>query len=334
VSGPTGGADDLEVRPYRTEDRAAVLDLLSASLGWVPDDVFDAYFAWKHEENPLGASAGWVALTGGRVVGLRTFLRWRFTDVDGRDTPAVRAVDTATHPDFQGRGVFRRLTLHALEELAREGVAFVFNTPNDQSRPGYLRMGWQVVGRLPTAVRPTSFAALGRMARARVPAERWSLPSDVGWPAVEAVTLPATAELLGTVAPPGGLRTHRSVEHLLWRYGFSPLRYRALALDDDPAQGLAVFRTRRRGASIETALCEVTVPDGDRRAARELERIVAHHSGGDHVIRLGGPAADRAGYVRLPRQGPLLVWRDVTGGGRTAPGVGRWDLTLGDIELF
>ena len=68
---------------------------------------------------------------------------------------AVRAVDTATDPDYQGRGLFTRLTLQAIDELRAEGVDFVFNTPNDQSRPGYLKMGWQVVGTLPTHVRPT-----------------------------------------------------------------------------------------------------------------------------------------------------------------------------------
>ena len=86
----------------------------------------------------------------------RVLMRWEFVE-HGRVVHAVRAVDTATHPDYQGRGIFTRLTLHALDELRHE-IDFVFNTPNDQSRPGYLKMGWQVVGRLPTAVRPTGLA--------------------------------------------------------------------------------------------------------------------------------------------------------------------------------
>ena len=36
----------------------------------------------------------------------------------------------------------------------------MFNTPNDQSRPGYLKMGWQVVGRVPIGVRPARSAVL------------------------------------------------------------------------------------------------------------------------------------------------------------------------------
>ncbi len=40
------------------------------------------------------------------MIGFRTFLRWEFEDA-GRVVRAVRAVDTATHPDHRGRGIFR-----------------------------------------------------------------------------------------------------------------------------------------------------------------------------------------------------------------------------------
>jgi GNAT superfamily N-acetyltransferase len=76
-------------------------------------------------------------------------------DPDGTTINAVRAVDTATHPDWQGRGIFSRLTLGALDDLRDDGVDCVFNTPNDKSRPGYLKMGWQQVGKVPVSVRLT-----------------------------------------------------------------------------------------------------------------------------------------------------------------------------------
>jgi len=79
------------------------------------------------------------------------FLRWMFLRPEGGVATAVRAVDTATLPAAQGRGVFTRLTTTAVDELREQGVDFVFNTPNDRSRPGYLKMGWQVVGRVPGA---------------------------------------------------------------------------------------------------------------------------------------------------------------------------------------
>lgn len=329
----TGRTAAPEIRAVRPEDLDAVLELLGASLHWVPGELFRRFFEWKHHENPFGPSPAWVAVEGSRVVGFRTFLRWEFEHPDGRVRRAVRAVDTATHPDAQGRGVFRALTVHALDELAREGVDFVFNTPNAQSRPGYLKMGWQEVGRLPASVRPRGPGALVRMRAARVPAERWSLQASAGVPAPEAFADPHVDDLLRSLPAPRALRTRRTRAQLAWRYGFEPLAYRVLALDGDVRRGLAVFRVRRRGGATEAALCEVLAPGGDRRAAAALERLVARAGEADYVIRLDRRPLTRSGYVRLPRQGPVLTWRPVAGAG-ARPTPRELDLTLGDVELF
>ncbi len=121
----------------------------------------------------------WVATDRGRVVAFRAFMRWEFVR-GGRVLRAVRAVDTATDPDYQGRGLFRALTMHGLESVRADGVDFVFNTPNGQSRPGYLKMGWRDVGRLPAAVRFTGPTGAIAALRSRVPAERWSTDLDIG----------------------------------------------------------------------------------------------------------------------------------------------------------
>src|SRR5207245_291635 len=70
-----------------------------------------------------------------------------------------------------------------LDELATDGVELVFNTPNRQSLPGYLKMGWREVGRLPAAVRPTRWRFAAVAATARRAAGRAGVPSSVGVPA-------------------------------------------------------------------------------------------------------------------------------------------------------
>ena len=192
----------------------------------------------------------------GRIVGFRTFSRWEFDR--GADTvTAVRAVDTATHPDYQGRGIFSLLTRQALDELAAEKVGFVFNTPNDRSRPGYLKMGWQLVERLPVAATPRSPLSLVRLARARTPADKWSAPTDAGVPVADVLADAAGVEALLAASRPddGRLRTRRTPDYLAWRYGFPPLHYRAVVAPGGVKEGLVVFRLRRRGAALEAAVC-------------------------------------------------------------------------------
>jgi GNAT superfamily N-acetyltransferase len=322
----------IEIRAAAAADHEAILALAAQALGWRDPERDAALFRWKHVDNAFGPSPLWVAVDDGEVVGFRAFLRWAFDDPRFGHQRAVRAVDTATHPAHQGKGIFTALTRHALLAERAEGTDFVFNTPNDQSRPGYLKMGWRVVGRVPVAAAVASPAAARRMLGARVPAAKWSEPCPVGVPAAAAFAdAPAVERLLASVAPPSGLRTARSVDFLRWRYGLDDLRYRVLWRGASVEDGLAVFRVRRRGAATETTLADLILPGGDRRARLDLVAAVRRATGSDYVISVQRPPlAGRS--VRLPGQGPVLTWRGI--GRSAAPGLDAWDLTLGDVELF
>ncbi|MCZ7631248.1 MAG: hypothetical protein M5U19_20350 [Microthrixaceae bacterium] len=56
--------------------------------------------------------------------------------------------------------------------------------------------------------------------------------------------------------------TDLSAAYLHWRYGFEPLRYRAVPVGDRIEDGLVVVRMRRRGEALECAVVEVVVPRG------------------------------------------------------------------------
>lgn len=149
------------VRELAKDDEPVVLELLTAALAGGPTgERTPEFFAWKHRENPFGSSPGLVAESAdGAIVAVRLFLRWEFLH-QGETVRAVRAVDTATHPAAQGRGLFKRLTLDLLDRLSAD-TDLVFNTPNANSLPGYLRMGWREVGKVPIAlhpIRPLAFA--------------------------------------------------------------------------------------------------------------------------------------------------------------------------------
>lgn len=317
----------LEVRRAEADDRSAIVDLCRRSLGWDDAGRDAAFYAWKHDENPAGPSPEWIAVTPtGEIAGVRVFLRWRFSH-EGRSLLGVRAVDTATDPAWRGQGVFTRLTLGALPGLRRDGVDFVFNTPNDQSRPGYLKMGWQAVGRVPVGVRLRPGAA--RYARSiRTPADRWGRITDVGMSVPETLDQPEVGSLLERLDPRSGIATEISLEWLRWRYRFMPLGYRAVLLNGrDLADGLVVFRLRNRGPLLECTVCEVLAPSGAdvRRGLRNLLK----RTGAD--MMLVAPGSVSAGVPSMPL-GPMLTWRPICRPG--APRIGDLSLTMGDLELF
>jgi GNAT superfamily N-acetyltransferase len=324
------GPDDLEIRVATPDDDAQVIPLLRESLGKSDDPHYEAFLDWKHRQNAFGVSAAWLALYEGRAVGYRTLLRWRFRNSDNKVITAVRAVDTATHPEFQGLGIFRTLTVRGVAELTLAGDGIVFNTPNDKSRPGYLKMGWSQVRSLPVGVLPARPSSLVKMVNSRVPASLWSEVTSVGQSAPEAFADRAVAEALLQFAPATGFRTDRTPEYLAWRTAFGPLGYRVLfAADGDPESGAIVFRLRRRGETLEAAVIEELVPD--RRTGSRLVRRMLRESGADYAIGLTtGP---HAGLVRMPvpGMGPILTTRPLAS---SPPPADDWCLTLGDVELF
>jgi GNAT superfamily N-acetyltransferase len=329
-------------------DERAVLDLLHESLAGGPTgERTSEFFRWKHVDNPFGPSLALAAFDGDRLVGIRLVMRWAFR-LDGRRVTAGRMVDTATHPDYRGRGIFQSLTRSALE-LAREDTDLIFNTPNASSKPGYLKMGWQTVGVVATSFSPVHPVRFVRGARAALAAagHREVFDTSTPLPPVSQVLDDHRNDVAALLASrnaglrPSRLVTDSSPAYLQWRYATAPgLDYRALpVVRDGRLRALGIGRVRPRGGLRELTLAEALTQPG---AAGDLRRILrgSRRSGVDHVAtHLPGSTASpttlgRCGFVTTSRVGlthttlllrPLPV--DVTA-------VGSWDLTLGDIEVF
>ncbi|MCF6460448.1 GNAT family N-acetyltransferase [Clostridium sp. Cult3] len=94
------------------------------------------WFRWKYMDNIYGDSYMVLAYQGDKAVGARSF--WR-NDIDGH--LCYQPCDTGVVKEARGRGIFSKMTLMALDET-KDG--FIYNYPNDNSRPGYLKLGWKI----------------------------------------------------------------------------------------------------------------------------------------------------------------------------------------------
>ena len=338
-------AADMTIRRATKQDEHAVLDLLRISMGedavaWTPD-----YWRWKHELNPFGPSAILVAEADGRLVGLRAFMRWTWWSA-GAAVPAVRAVDTATHPEFRGQGLFKRLTLRLRDEMEEEGVAFVFNTPNAQSRPGYLKMGWSLVGKPTLWVRPVQPIRLAlALRREGLGGEEGSPPPVEATSASEVLARPDIQALVESAAGATSEAYHTKTDlaYLNWRYAAIPgFDYQATVQGRGSDGALAIVRTRQRGALRELRVCDLVVgPSAEaQRNARSLLSKLPGIADVDVVIGMRSPnlpisALMLAGYLPAPNTGPILTAYPLARGDGSDPRrLSDWQPSIGAFELF
>ena len=123
------------IEPYNPEDESQVLDLLQGSLGDGISQWKDGrLWRWKHLANPFGPSYIIVAKNEtGQVIGMRAMIGWSFT-TGGRTLKSLRPVDTVTHPDYRGQGVFAELTKKGFSDAKNQGFETLITT-SGQSRP-------------------------------------------------------------------------------------------------------------------------------------------------------------------------------------------------------
>jgi GNAT superfamily N-acetyltransferase len=124
---------------------------------WSSDvDTNAKYVEWKYHQNPYAQPPlVYLALTGGRVVGMRGFMgsRWQI----GNESLSVPlACDLAIEPAHRDRGVFSLLMGAALEDLAELGYRYVFNlSAQRETLVASLATGWRSVGSLGVLRRST-----------------------------------------------------------------------------------------------------------------------------------------------------------------------------------
>lgn len=336
-------AETLEVRRGTDADIPGVIELMRAALGEGTIPRTQEFWLWKHRKNPFGQSPMWVALDEGRVVGVRLFLRWKWRS-DGEGLDAVRAVDTATHPDYQGRGIFKRLTMALVDEMRQCGPAFVFNTPNGKSRPGYLKMGWQMAGRLSLWVRPRPVLLTSVLIQQGKCSEI-DEPSCVGQSEIEAAIQQAGREGLLQKHAAGSQQYRTPVDnaYLEWRYLRCPAaRYQAFSTH--PSRALVICRVRQRNGLRELAISDIFYEDslsGIKQASESIRAVVARAKPDYVIAALSRSMREvavmtRAGFMPAPFAGPVLTVRELAGWG-TGPDprrISNFKLSIGDMELF
>lgn len=223
------------VRPCREDDINDVLHLLRLTLSNSGASTKSSEnWNWKHSQSPAGKSLVLVAesVESKDVIGVRALMFFDASNNKGERVKLARPVDTATHPNWGRLGIFKNLTLSAVSALPAMGVHRIFNTPNSNSLPGYLKMGWDLKQRPAIYGRSFTFQQLLApilTSRARTRRRDTSISFEINSILqMERRSLEAVAsfcEDAETRRAVNGLRILRTRATLTWRYSHPSANY-------------------------------------------------------------------------------------------------------------
>ncbi|MGI4718319.1 MAG: GNAT family N-acetyltransferase [Janthinobacterium lividum] len=145
------------------------------------DKFTPAYLDWLYLANPDGAAVGYDAWDGERLAAHYVCVPARAW-VEGREVRVLLSLNTATHPDYQGKGLFTKLAAMTYEAGAEAGYEGVYGVANANSTPGFIRkLGFQLVRPLEARVGVGALRHAPKAPAAALSFERSWSPEALAW---------------------------------------------------------------------------------------------------------------------------------------------------------
>lgn len=120
------------------------------------------YLKWLYADNPAGKVVGFDAWEGRELAAHYACIPVDAL-VNGVRRRVLLSLNTATHPKFQGKGLFTKLAALTYERAAAEGFHAVYGVANSNSTPGFLRkLGFSLVSPLDAKI------GVGRISREQI----------------------------------------------------------------------------------------------------------------------------------------------------------------------
>jgi len=103
------------------------------------------YLRWLYCDNPAGSAIGFDAWDGEQLAGHYACVP-AYASCAGARIKTMLSLNTATHPAYQGQGLFTQLAERTYAAAAAAGIASVHGVANANSTPGFVRkLGFRLI---------------------------------------------------------------------------------------------------------------------------------------------------------------------------------------------
>jgi GNAT superfamily N-acetyltransferase len=253
AAAPAAAAPTLTFAPVRCDDAAlALYGQLFAACFPGTEKFTPAYLRWLYADNPDGGVAGYDAWDGERLAAHYVCVPGMAT-IGGQQVRVLLSLNTATHPDYQGKGLFTKLAALTYDSAREQGYDAVYGVANANSTPGFIRkLGFQLVRPLEARVGVGGVGTPPHGQGVAASFERVRSPAALAWRCAN---------------PDNPVRMRR--HGALWRFDAAALpltrAYGELALPAAADPALAQAAAATDGAWAPARLYLGLVPDAERR---------------------------------------------------------------------
>lgn len=325
------------------------------------------YLRWQYLENPAGDAIVIIARAdngelAGQYVVIPIWLRLGTDRVKGS-----LSLNTLTHPNYRGMGLFTRMAKETYAICQREGVSLTLGFPNQNSYPGFVRklqfrhignasVLFQVLAPMKLFRKLASVAGSPKYAPSTISDVSVAIPESsekgIRIDSLELGEGDASFDEFIDSREPQRFSVEKSSAFCNWRYRAVPTRrYSAFqALDGDHLLAMCVVRMRQVKGLECAFVVEFQVCAGRQgfEAGQYLLRVVmAYYRSigavlGGMLVNSGAPENEiaKSGGFRdipkrlLPHDAPIIVRKNDDRIEDSVFDAARWSFTFGDYDVF
>lgn len=217
----------MKIENYKDGDEVHILPLFNQVFG---RPMSNEHWNWRFKDNPAGQTLIKLMWDHGTLVGQYAVSPIKVI-VNGESVLTAHSLSTMTHPDYTGRGIFKKLSTSLYNYLENDlGSQAVWGYPNTNSHYGFINsLGWKDMGVLHTMSIDTSLVK--------------EIHGDIRFDIIPELGL-VDCEFIKTSLEMQNVYVERSLEYMNWRFVKKPgNNYRILRLFiDDDYIGLAITK--------------------------------------------------------------------------------------------
>lgn len=149
------------IRKYESGDEKQIIRLFEEVYGKRMGKIESfKHWNWEYKFNPNKRIEIFLAFHNHKIIGQYAVIPVKMK-IGNKDYITSLSLDTMTHKDYRGQGIFPILAKKLYSEIGKNGIPITYGFPNALSYPNFMnKLEWFEISDVPIYIRPLNFTSL------------------------------------------------------------------------------------------------------------------------------------------------------------------------------